>query len=172
MALVPAERHLNASLMSQSLRENITIVDPGRHVSMGILRRRPEKSDVTVWLERLDVRPAESEFTMAQLSGGNQQKVVIARWLRQEPKVLVLDEPTQGVDVGAKADIHRMVDEAAAQGAGVLVLSTDHEELVRVCDRVIILRRGKTVDELSGPRLTNDNITAATIGRDSSEPAA
>ena len=109
---------------------------------------------------------------MAQLSGGNQQKVIIARWLRQEPKVLVLDEPTQGVDVGAKADIHRMVDEAAAQGAGVLVLSTDHEELVRVCDRVIILRRGKVVDELSDPRLTNDSITAVTIGRDSSEPAA
>ena len=172
MALVPAERHQNASLMAQSLRENITIVDPGRHMSMGILRHRSEKSDVTVWLERLDVRPAQSEFTMAQLSGGNQQKVVIARWLRQEPKVLVLDEPTQGVDVGAKADIHRMVDEAAAQGAGVLVLSTDHEELVRVCDRVIILRRGKAVDELSGPRLTNDSITAATIGRDSSEPAA
>ena len=109
---------------------------------------------------------------LSALSGGNAQKVLLAKWLNMNPKVLLLDEPTQGVDVGAKADIHRMVDEAAAQGAGVLVLSTDHEELVRVCDRVIILRRGKAVDELSGPRLTNDSITAATIGRDSSEPAA
>jgi ribose transport system ATP-binding protein len=169
MALVPAERHANASLMDQTLRENITIVNPGHHMSLGFLRRKSERSDVQVWLERLDVRPRATEFTMMQLSGGNQQKVVIARWLRQEPKVLILDEPTQGVDVGAKADIHRLVDEAAAQGTAVVVASTDHEELVRVCDRVIIMRRGKAVDVLSGAGLTNDNITAATIGRDSSE---
>ncbi|CAB4879866.1 MAG: ATP-binding cassette domain-containing protein [Actinobacteria bacterium] len=172
IALVPAERHANASLMDHTLRENITIVNPGRHMNLGILRRRPERSDVNVWLERLDVRPRNSEFTMSQLSGGNQQKVVIARWLRQEPKVLILDEPTQGVDVGAKADIHRLVDEAAAQGTAVLVVSTDHEELVRICDRVVIMRRGNAVDVLKGATLTNDNITAVTIGRDSSEPAA
>jgi ribose transport system ATP-binding protein len=172
IALVPAERHANASLMDHTLRENITIVNPGLHMNLGFLRRTSERSDVNVWLDRLDVRPRNSEFTMAQLSGGNQQKVVIARWLRQEPKVLILDEPTQGVDVGAKADIHRLIDEAAAQGTAVLVASTDHEELVRVCDRVIIMRRGKAVDVLRGPTLTNDGITAATIGRDSSEPAA
>jgi ribose transport system ATP-binding protein len=172
IALVPAERHANASLMDHTLRENITIVNPGLHMNLGFLRRTSERSDVNVWLDRLDVRPRNSEFTMAQLSGGNQQKVVIARWMRQEPKVLILDEPTQGVDVGAKADIHRLIDEAAAQGTAVLVASTDHEELVRVCDRVIIMRRGKAVDVLRGPTLTNDGITAATIGRDSSEPAA
>lgn len=172
IALVPAERHANASLLDQTLRENITLVDPGRHMTMGILRRKPERSDVQVWLDRLDVRPSNSEFTMMQLSGGNQQKVIIARWLRQEPKVLILDEPTQGVDVGAKADIHRMVDEAAAQGAAVLVCSTDHEELVRVCDRVVIMRRGRAVEILRGDQVTADNITAATIGRDTAEPAA
>jgi ribose transport system ATP-binding protein len=172
LALVPAERHANASLLDQTLRENITLVDPGRHMTMGLLRRKPERADVQVWLDRLDVRPSNSEFRMQQLSGGNQQKVVIARWLRQEPKVLILDEPTQGVDVGAKADIHRMVDEAAAQGAAVLVASTDHEELVRVCDRVVIMRRGRAAEILRGDQITADKITAATIGRDSSEPAA
>jgi ribose transport system ATP-binding protein len=172
IALVPAERHANASLMDHTLRENITIVNPAAHMSLGFLRRGSERSDVNEWLEKLDVRPRNSEYTMAQLSGGNQQKVVIARWMRQEPKVLILDEPTQGVDVGAKADIHRLVDEAAAQGTAVLVASTDHEELVRVCDRVIIMRRGKAVDVLKGAKLTNDNITAASIGRDSGEPAA
>jgi ribose transport system ATP-binding protein len=172
IALVPAERHANASLMDHTLRENITIVNPGHHMNLGFLRRSSERSDVNEWLDKLDVRPRNSEYTMAQLSGGNQQKVVIARWMRQEPKVLILDEPTQGVDVGAKADIHRLVDEAAAQGTAVLVASTDHEELVRVCDRVIIMRRGKAVDVLKGAKLTNDNITAASIGRDSSEPAA
>jgi ribose transport system ATP-binding protein len=167
LALVPAERHANAAFMMQSLRENVTIVDPERHWKLGFLRGRQERTDVTGWLERMDVRPPKPEFTMSQLSGGNQQKVVITRWLRQEPRVLILDEPTQGVDVGSKADIHRLVDEAAAQGAAVLVVSTDHEELVRVCDRVLIMRRGRVAEEISGAQLNNDRITAATIGRDS-----
>jgi ribose transport system ATP-binding protein len=97
--------------------------------------------------------------------------VVLARWLRMEPKVLVLDEPTQGVDVGAKSDIHDLVDQAAAQGTAVLVASTDHEELQRLCHRVLILRRGRVMDELSGGRLNHDLITAATIGRDQAEAA-
>ncbi len=173
IALVPAERHANASLLEQTLRENITLVDPGRHMTMGILRRRPERADVRIWLDKLSVKPTgQTEFTMTQLSGGNQQKVIVARWLRQEPEVLILDEPTQGVDVGAKADIHRLIDEAAAQGTAVLVCSTDHEELVRVCDRVVIMRRGRVAEILRGEQITADSITAATIGRDSDEPAA
>src|SRR5207253_8621172 len=101
MGLVPAERHANAAFMASTLRENITVVRPGIHWRGGILRKRSERSDVAIWLERLDVRPRNCEFAMADLSGGNQQKVVLARWLRMDPKVLVLDEPTQGVDVGA-----------------------------------------------------------------------
>jgi ribose transport system ATP-binding protein len=173
VALVPAERHANAAFIDQTLRENITLVDPGRHVTMGILRRRPERADVRGWLDKLTVKPGgQTEYTMAQLSGGNQQKVVLARWLRQEPDVLILDEPTQGVDVGAKSDIHTLIDEAAAQGAAVVVCSTDHEELVRVCDRVVIMRRGRVAETLRGGDITADSITAATIGRDTSEPAA
>jgi ribose transport system ATP-binding protein len=173
IALVPAERHANASLLEQTLRENITLVDPGRHMTLGILRRRPERADVRIWLDKLSVKPAgQTEYTMTQLSGGNQQKVIVARWLRQEPDVLILDEPTQGVDVGAKADIHRLIDEAAAQGTGVLVCSTDHEELVRVCDRVVIMRRGRVAEILRGGQISADSITAATIGRDSDESAA
>jgi ribose transport system ATP-binding protein len=142
-------------------------------MTLGILRRRPERADVRIWLDKLSVKPAgQTEYTMTQLSGGNQQKVIVARWLRQEPDVLILDEPTQGVDVGAKADIHRLIDEAAAQGTGVLVCSTDHEELVRVCDRVVIMRRGRVAEILRGGQISADSITAATIGRDSDESAA
>jgi ribose transport system ATP-binding protein len=165
IGLVPAERHANAAFMASSLRENITLVDPSRHMRGMFLRQRTERSDVFAWLEKLDVKPCNTEFPMAALSGGNQQKVVLARWLRKEPKVLILDEPTQGVDVGAKADIHGMVNEVATQGAGVLILSTDHEELVRLCHRVIVLRNGVIVAELSGSRIQSDAITAATIGR-------
>ncbi len=171
LGLVPAERHANAAFMTSNLRENITVVRPGTHWRNGILRKRSERSDVNVWLDRLDVRPRNSEFAMSDLSGGNQQKVVICRWLRMEPKVLILDEPTQGVDVGAKADIHRLVDEAAAQGTAVLVASTDHEELVRLCHRVLVVRRGRIVEDMSGSRLDADAITAVTIGRDQDQVA-
>jgi ribose transport system ATP-binding protein len=171
LGLVPAERHANAAFMSSNLRENITVVRPRLHWRNGILRKGSERADVNVWLDRLDVRPRNCEFAMSDLSGGNQQKVVICRWLRMEPKVLVLDEPTQGVDVGAKADIHRLVDEAAAQGTAVLVVSTDHEELVRLCHRVLVVRRGRIVDELSGSQLDADAITAVTIGRDQEKVA-
>jgi ribose transport system ATP-binding protein len=163
---VPAQRHANAAFMSAPLRENITVTKPGAHFKGLVLRKRAERSDVNVWLDRLDVRPRNCEFKMSDLSGGNQQKVVICRWLRMEPKVLVLDEPTQGVDVGAKSDIHKLVDEAAQAGTAVLVVSTDHEELVRLCHRVLVLRRGRIVDELSGSSLNPDSITAVTIGRD------
>lgn len=166
IGLVPAQRHANAAFMAAPLRENITVTKPGAHFRAGLLRKRSEKSDVNRWLERLDVRPRDSEFAMSDLSGGNQQKVIIARWLRMEPKVLVLDEPTQGVDVGAKADIHRLIDDAAAQGTAVLIASTDHEELVRLCHRVLVACRGRIVDEISGDRLSPDLITAVTIGRD------
>jgi len=90
----------------------------------------------------------------------------MCRWLRMSPKVLILDEPTQGVDVGAKADIHRLVDEAAAEGTAVVVVSTDHEELVRLCHRVLVVRRGRVAEELGSEGLSPDAITAVTIGRD------
>jgi len=166
IGLVPAQRHTNAAFMSSTLRENITVTKPALHFKNLVLRKSSERADVNVWLERLDVRPRNCEFAMSDLSGGNQQKVVICRWLRMEPKVLILDEPTQGVDVGAKADIHRLVDEAAEAGTAVLVASTDHEELVRLCHRVLVVRRGRVVDELLGDRLIPDLITAVTIGRD------
>src|SRR4029077_14340292 len=166
MGLVPAERHANAAFMTSTLRENITVVGTSLHWRNGILRKSRERSDVAVWLGRPGVRPRNSEFVMADLYGGNQQKVVLARWLRMEPKVLILNEPTQGVDVGAKSDIHKLIDEAAAQGTAVLVASTDHEELVRLCHRVLVSRRGRIAEEISGGRMDHDVITAATIGRD------
>ncbi len=171
VGLVPAERRSNASFMQDSVRENVTITRPGDHMRGGLLRHRQERSDVDQWLGRLDVRPRNTEYAMSALSGGNQQKVVLARWLRMEPKLLILDEPTQGVDVGAKADIHTRVDEAALGGTAVLVVSTDHEELVRLCHRVLVLRRGRVVEELTGAHLDNDLITAATIGRDTADVA-
>jgi ribose transport system ATP-binding protein len=164
MGLVPAERHANAAFLSASLSENVTMVDLRRNIVAGFLRRTRERSDTQAWLERLDVRPTRPEALMSALSGGNQQKVVLARWLRQQPRVLVLDDPTQGVDIGAKSEIHALVDAAAAQGMAILVLSSDHEELARLCHRVLVLRSGSVVDEIRPPALSAGHLTASTIG--------
>ena len=120
--------------------------------------RGAEKQDAKVWIEELDVRPARSEAIIGELSGGNQQKVVMARWFRCTPRVLVLDEPTQGVDVGSKADIHRLIDLASAQGTATVVCSSDSAELERLCSRVIVLQRGVVIAELHGAEITSERI--------------
>jgi ribose transport system ATP-binding protein len=165
IALVPAERHANAAFLDSTLRENVSIVNPGDFLRRGLLSRKREVSEVTTWLTKLKVKPPHPERALATLSGGNQQKVMLARWLRQKPKVLILDEPTQGVDVGAKADIHLLVEEAASQGAAVVVVSTDHSELTRLAERVVVLRNGRVADVLKRPHIDPDRITAATIGQ-------
>lgn len=164
VALVPAERHANAAFLDANLRENVSIVRPADFLRRGLLNRSREVSEVTAWLQKLNVTPPHPERQLATLSGGNQQKVMLARWMRQKPAVLILDEPTQGVDVGAKSDIHALVEEAAAAGAAVLVISTDHSELTRLAERVVVLRGGRVADVLKRPNLDPDRITAATIG--------
>jgi ribose transport system ATP-binding protein len=109
-------------------------------------------------METLDVRPPMQERVIDQFSGGNQQKVVLGRLLRTHPQVLVLDEPTQGVDVGAKATIHDLIVSAASAGAAVIVCSTDDEELVQVATRVLVLRRGRLGAELAGHDVTVERI--------------
>lgn len=164
IGLVPAERHANAALGAHTVSQNITVTDPGRSFVRGVLRRRRERSDVGQWLQRLRVTPSDPNAAMSTLSGGNQQKVILARWLRMEPKVLLLDEPTQGVDIGAKTEIQRLVADAAVQGAAVLIVSSDSGELARLCSRVLVLRGGALAEELTGDRVDTDTITAATLG--------
>jgi ABC-type multidrug transport system ATPase subunit len=101
---------------------------------------------------------------MEKFSGGNQQKAVLARWLRTEPKVLILDEPTQGVDVGAKSGIYATIAEAAERGMTVLMASSDAEELVQSCDRVLVLRGGMLAADLQGADLTEERVVAETLG--------
>jgi ribose transport system ATP-binding protein len=163
---VPADRAIQALLPMACVRENVTIADVGRFWEKGRLSRRREREETEHWIEELDVRPREQEKVVTELSGGNQQKVVMARWLRMAPKVLVLDEPTQGVDVGSKADIHRLVDEAAAGGAAVVVCSTDTDELARLATEVVVLRRGRIAVRLSG-----DDINTVQIEQEQLLPA-
>jgi ribose transport system ATP-binding protein len=158
LAYAPAERRRDALLSTATLRENLTIADIRSISRRGRLSRRLERKDAQKWMKTLDVRPPMQERVIDQFSGGNQQKVVLGRLLRTDPKVLVLDEPTQGVDVGAKATIHDLVVGAASAGAAVIVCSSDVEELVQVSTRVLVFRRGRPDAELTGPDLTVERI--------------
>lgn len=169
VCFVPPDRKAQALLPDESVRANITIASLRSLSKRGVLRRRAELRGVAMDFERFSIRAGSMEMPVAQLSGGNQQKVVLARWLRRDPKLLLLDEPTQGVDAGARAEIWQLVDQAIAGGAGVLTASTDIEELATVAHRVLVMDRGRLVHELSGPDLNPDTL-ARLMHADTAEP--
>ena len=162
VAYVSPDRKINGSVMTMSARENLTLPNLKPFFKGGIVRRKAEKARTKEWFERLSVRPATGvEEPLATFSGGNQQKILFGKWLSTEPSVFLLDEPTQGVDVGAKADLHRELVTAAEGGAAVLVSSSDLEELADLCDRVIVIVDGKISSVLTGAELTEGSITRA-----------
>lgn len=165
MAYLPPDRRVSGGVMSLSARENLTMSNVSSFWKPPLLRRGLERREVRSWFERLSVRPAKAtEAPLENFSGGNQQKVLFAKWLRLAPQVLLLDEPTQGVDVGAKADLHRHLLEAASGGAAVLVSSSDVEELVALCPRVMVMRSGRIVADLHGDAVTAARISRASLG--------
>jgi ribose transport system ATP-binding protein len=166
MAYVPGDRHRHGAVMTMSARENMTLP---RMRSLwrllGWLDRSAERAEVQSWFERVNVRPPDPERTLALFSGGNQQKIVLAKWLRNNPKVLLMDEPTQGVDVGAKTGIFELIAGAAAAGAGVLISSSDAKELALICDRVLVMRDGELAVEVNKPDLSEARLVTAALGR-------
>ena len=167
MAYLPPDRKILGGIMEFSARENLALSDLSPFWRGLVLRRGAERKETRSWFERLSVRPSDAvEQRLMAFSGGNQQKVLFGKWLRLRPAIFLLDEPTQGVDIGAKAELHRQLLEAAEQGAGVLVSSSDIDELAALCRRVLVLRDGEIVTELSGSRLTVANIARECLGAD------
>ncbi|MFZ9675792.1 MAG: sugar ABC transporter ATP-binding protein [Ilumatobacteraceae bacterium] len=146
LAFVPADRLRNGIISLMSVRSNTTLADVKRNKTGLRLNHKKEKAETIDWIRNLSVVTTGSEAPISTLSGGNQQKVMMSRSFRLNPKVLLLDEPTQGVDIGAKEEIHTLVDSAASSGSAVLVASTDSAELARLCDRVIVMHKGVIVD--------------------------
>jgi ribose transport system ATP-binding protein len=163
IAFVPADRASRSVIPTFSVSANVTLPLLSSFWRAGHIDRRRERAEVARWIERLELRPPNPDAPLAALSGGNQQKALIAKWLRTEPRVLLVDEPTQGVDVGAKAAIHGLLVETAARGAGVVLCSSEEEDLAKLCDRVLVLRNGSVVAELAGPALTHSRIVAETL---------
>ncbi|MDG2028964.1 MAG: sugar ABC transporter ATP-binding protein [Acidimicrobiales bacterium] len=163
MAFVPIDRATLGVLPLESVRTNITLADLRRHWRGGRLRHGDERAEAAELIETLSVKTPSTETAVAVLSGGNQQKVLFARSLRLTPQVLVLDDPTTGVDVGAKEEILQLIEQAAATGAAVLVASTDTDEIVRIAHRVVVMVDGRINDEVSGADMTAENIERAQL---------
>ena len=158
LAFLPANRLVDGSLQTATVTENLTLANLGSFFAHGLLRLGAERRTVDRLLVEYDVRPPESGRVFSTLSGGNQQKVLIAKWFETRPDVLLLHEPTQGVDVGARAQIFRRIRDAAAQGAAVLLATSEYEDLPNLCDRVIVMRSGRAIAELHGAALTTERI--------------
>ncbi|GAB2975096.1 sugar ABC transporter ATP-binding protein [Streptomyces pseudoechinosporeus] len=162
VGLVTGNRQEEGCAAELTVRENL-LANPraGDLPALRWISPRRERAEATTLIERFSVRPRDSEAPIATLSGGNQQKVMIGRWLRVGLRLLILEEPTASVDVGAKAAIHRLLDDALAAGLAVLLISTDFEEVAGVCRRALVFVRGAVTAELSGAALTVAGLTRA-----------
>jgi ribose transport system ATP-binding protein len=151
--------------MDMNVRENLTLPllwPLGRR--FGRLDDRAERRETEHWMGLVGLLPPNPHQQLKLFSGGNQQKVVLAKWLRTKPRVLLLDEPTQGVDVGAKAAIYELIAAAATAGTAVLVCSSDTKELVSLCDRVLVLDQGRILEEIAREDLTESRLVRAELG--------
>ncbi|MET4639269.1 sugar ABC transporter ATP-binding protein [Mycetocola sp. 2940] len=165
MAFVPGDRAKFGSVRPLTARENVTLPElKSLTTRFGALNLTEERAVTADLIDRYGVKPPRAEQVFSQFSGGNQQKLVFAKWLRNRPTVILLEEPTQGVDIGAKQALYDAIDEAASTGAAVLVCSSEAKELVRVCDRVLVLRNGRISAEFSGDQLTETRLVMEGYG--------
>jgi ribose transport system ATP-binding protein len=158
VALLPADRKRASGSLAASVLENITLPVLGEFFSGGMLHHRKERAHVLELLARFEVRPPTPSASLASLSGGNQQKALLAKWLQRRPQVLVLHEPTQGVDIGSRARIFSIIQEVADEGVAVVIVSSEHEDLAHLCNRVLVMRRGRVGVELVGADVSEDRI--------------
>lgn len=149
IALVPEDRATDAAFPDLSVKENIAYSRIGRYWEKGWIRNRAMRADAEDTMDQYLVKAPGSSSPLSTLSGGNQQKVILARWLRLEPRILLLDEPTQGVDIGAREEIYGSIREAVASGASAILVASDFEELVHVSDRVVVLFDGRVSAEVT-----------------------
>lgn len=165
IALVPEERRSQGLVLGHTIRENISIGNLGTVSRYGLVAKARERAITAQQTAALQVKAASFEQPVEQLSGGNQQKVVLAKYLAQQPKVLLLDEPTRGIDIGTKAEIYALIHRLAADGVAVIVVSSEIPELIGVCDRITVLNEGRVVAQVAADGATDDEILNYCYGR-------
>jgi len=164
LALVPEDRRRNGLWLEKSIRENVSGACLARLTRLGVIDGDGESRLAADSIRELGVKAPDGEFTAGQLSGGNQQKVVLAKWLAAKPRVLLLDDPTRGVDVGAKAEIYRLIGSLAAQGLAIILISSELDEVLRLSHRILVLRGGRLAGEFAGGAADKETILSASAG--------
>lgn len=165
IAYVPEDRQNQGLLMSMSVARNMTLPMVPQLAQLGWVRQSLERRSALDYVERLRIILREVEQPIAELSGGNQQKVVLSKWLLTQPRIIILDEPTRGIDVGAKAEVHRLMGELAAQGIAILMISSELPEVLAMSDRVLVMREGRLVAHLDKSQMSAERIMAAAAGQ-------
>ncbi|MCC6314105.1 MAG: sugar ABC transporter ATP-binding protein [Thermomicrobiales bacterium] len=172
IGLAPEDRKAQALVLNLAVRENITLASLGSLVRFGFVMLEAERRRAEEFVRVLRVRTPSLEQKVVNLSGGNQQKVVIAKWLALKPRVLIVDEPTRGIDIGAKAEVHSLLHELAEQGVAILVVSSELPEVLGVSDRILVMRQGRIAGELSRTEATQEAIMTLATGIDHARRAA
>jgi ABC-type sugar transport system ATPase subunit len=164
IAYVPEDRHAQGLVQTKSLESNITLPRLKQFKNKyGLIDMEEKLENAKMWMEKLDVRPRDPDNLAMQLSGGNQQKVVIAKWVSTGSKILIVDEPTVGVDIGAKTEIHKILRELATQGTSVIVISSELPEILAVCDRILVMRKGRIAGEFTNQEATQEKIMSKAV---------
>jgi ribose transport system ATP-binding protein len=164
LCLVPEDRKEQGLFLDFPIFENIALPNLKTLSSHGVVNRTAEMELARQSQGRLQIKTATLSNAVAELSGGNQQKVVLAKWLAMNPKVMIFDEPTRGIDVGAKAEVYHLMQELADEGVGILMISSDMEEVIGVSDRVAVMCRGEITGILNSGELTEENILRLAVG--------
>ena len=167
IALIPEDRRREALALQMDVQSNFGLGNERFFSRMGVLRGDKRRAAIQSYVESLKIRPKRIGASIRNLSGGNQQKVVIARWLQSGAKILLFDEPTRGIDVGAKSEIHELLRQLAKEGAAVFVISSELPELLSVCHRIGVMREGRLEHVLpNGPDMTEERLMAYGVGEE------
>ena len=165
IAYVPEDRQRQGLLMATSISRNMTLPIVSQFARLGIQREAQERRAAQDYVERLHIILRQVSQPAAELSGGNQQKVVLSKWLMTKPRIIIMDEPTRGIDVGAKAEVHRLMGALAVQGIAILMISSELPEVLAMSDRVLVMREGRLVAELAKNQATAESVMTAATGQ-------
>ena len=164
LSYLPEDRKNEGIIADLSVRENLIMALQAKRGMFHLLSRKQQEEFTDKYIDMLQIKTASRETPIKSLSGGNQQKVIIGRWLLTNPDFLILDEPTRGIDVGTKTEIQKLVVKLAEQGMAVVFISSEIEEMLRTCDRMVVMRDGAKVGELSEDEMNQSNIMSTIAG--------
>jgi rhamnose transport system ATP-binding protein len=166
IAYVTEDRRQLGLTMPMSIATNISLPMLHQYTNrLGLVQRQEERKTAETFRERLTIRTPSVRNAANTLSGGNQQKVVLSKWLNTRPRLLILDEPTRGIDVGAKAEVHQIIDELAQQGMGIIMISSDLPEVIAMSDRIVVMREGRQMAVLPRSEATQERVMTAAMGQ-------